>query len=237
MSEFDRYQESYEETVNRAVGFCGGDVDSFAERKAEHLLAFLRETYGDVGTLRVLDVGSGVGLTDRHLQSRFRLLAGVEVAHLPALRASREVPGCAYVRYDGASLPFASGSLDAVFAVNVLHHVGGRAQEPFLLEIHRVVRDGGSVCIFEQNPGNPMTRWVVSRCDFDQGVELIRPARLETLLKRAGFRRVGRRYCTFFPMKGRFWTALELRLGALPVGAQYLCRGMKLHGGSEGTGS
>lgn len=226
MPEFDRYEADYEGVVNRALG-SWGDVDRFAARKARLLATFLAERFGDSSSLRVLDVGSGVGLTDRHLQGRFRLLAGAEVAYAASARARREVPECSCLCYDGERLPLADGSVDAAFTICVLHHVEEDDREQFLREIARVLRPGGTLCVFEQNPWNPATRWVVSRCEFDRGVKLVRAGRLRELLKGAGFRSVGRRYCTFFPMEGSWVAALEERLAAIPIGAQYMCFGTK----------
>ena len=44
----------------------------------------------------------------------------------------------------------------------------------FVAELARVVRPGGLVVVFEHNPLNPLTRLVVSRVTFDDGVRLLR---------------------------------------------------------------
>jgi SAM-dependent methyltransferase len=57
------------------------------------------------------------------------------------------------------SLPFPSGTFDAAYAVNVLHHAGDAvAQDAALAELARVVRPGGLVFVHEINTINPLFR-------------------------------------------------------------------------------
>ena len=82
-----------------------------------------------------------------------------------------------------------------------------------------MTRPGGLVAVFEHNPLNPLTRLVVRRCAFDEGVVLVRRRDLERLVASGG-RDVASRYLLFTPWKATW--ALERRLGGVPFGAQYV---------------
>jgi SAM-dependent methyltransferase len=89
------------------------------------------------GTL-VLDVGSAEGRLSAHLAS-----TGVELVALELdadlVERSRTVQG------DATSLPFASASVDAAIALEVLEHVPDPPS--ILAECHRVLRPGGRLCV------------------------------------------------------------------------------------------
>ena len=84
------------------------------------------------------------------------------------------------------------------------------------------MRPGGVVALFEHNPLNPLTRLAVSRCEFDEGVELLGPGEAAALLSDAGLTPLERRYIVFFPWPRPRAMRLEAHLGRLPLGAQHV---------------
>jgi hypothetical protein len=88
--------------------------------------------------------------------------------------------------------------------------------------MRRVTRPGGLVTIYEHNPFNPLTRVAVSRCEFDQGVVLLRPAEARRLLSEAAAPPVELRYIAFFPWERRVFRAVERGLSRVPLGGQYV---------------
>lgn len=105
---------------------------------------------------RVLDIGAGTGLIA--LGARQRVGAGGAVCALDVsadaleifLREASEDPDGATVHAvaaDGAQLPFADGSFDALFTRSVLIYLPAKAAA--ILEMHRVLRPGGRASLFE----------------------------------------------------------------------------------------
>lgn len=84
--------------------------------------------------MRILNLGSGVGLFDEYLGD-----------HLNFINLDIKVARDVDVLADAHSLPFADESLDAVYSNAVLEHV----QRPWLVaeEIHRVLRPDGKIFI------------------------------------------------------------------------------------------
>ena len=121
--DFDRYRTSYGEEVGRSIAFSGRDLEHFTRMKARLLLDLVRRHLGDPVSLTALDVGCGIGLTDRFLAGEFERLEGVDIAPGVVEVAAMQNPAVRYRCCDGTRLPFAEGAFDVSFAICVLHHV------------------------------------------------------------------------------------------------------------------
>jgi SAM-dependent methyltransferase len=222
---YDRYRDHYEDELDRAVAFSGRRHAFFTETKASELLRLARRHLGDVNRVDALDVGCGIGLTDRYLQGRVGSLTGVDVSPGVLERAEEANPWARYVLYDGERLPFEGGSFDLTFAVCVVQVIDPARQPRFVSELRRVTRPGGLVVAFEHNPLNPLTRLVVRRCSFGGDAKMLSPGRLRGLFRDAGLPVVERRFLLIFPSSSKPLRRLERSLGFLPVGAQYYLAG------------
>jgi SAM-dependent methyltransferase len=221
---FDRIGPGYEAAVARSIRFAGRPHDVYTRAKAAALLRLARQRLGGAPE-EALDVGCGVGLTDRHLVPHVGSLHGVDVSEAMLEQACRRNPAVEYRSYDGSVLPYETDRFDLVFAICVLHHVEPAARGALVHEFRRVVRPGGLIAVFEHNPWNPLTRRVVHTCDFDEGVELISRPRLAESLRAAGLDVTDEEYLLVFPWRTRVLQALERRLARIPLGAQYVVAG------------
>jgi SAM-dependent methyltransferase len=156
----------------------------------------------------------------RHLGPLAGRLEGLDVSAGLVEEAARRNPTVRYGTFDGRRTPYEDGAFDLVFAICVLHHVEPAGRLDFVQELVRVTRPGGVVAVFEHNPLNPLTRLVVSRCAFDEGVVLVRRRALEGLLAGRATDAVSSRYILFTPWKAAW--GLERPLGRVPLGAQYV---------------
>ncbi|MBI2362192.1 MAG: class I SAM-dependent methyltransferase [Elusimicrobia bacterium] len=219
--DFETFKDDYKQTLDRSTAFVGQDGDFFARRKAELLLGLAARRLGPPQGLKALDLGSGLGLTDRFLSPLMPGLCGVDVAPGVVAAAAKANPRVAYSVYDGASLPYPDAAFDLVFTVCVAHHVPPAGRAAFFAEMRRVTRPGGLDVVFEHNPYNPLTRRVVGNCPFDADAVLLEPRESRERLRSAGLTPVEQRYFLFFPWEGALTGWLEGRLGWLPLGAQY----------------
>lgn len=225
MSEFDRVKDSYRATVDRCVGFVGKDVDFFAAVKADFLGDAVRREFGHTERLRVLDVGCGHGIIHPHLRRYGFDLVGADTATEVLDIARAENPGIRYVGFDGKVLPFEARSFDVAYAVCVMHHVPPADWIGFLAEMRRVVRPGGMIAVFEHNPWNPLTRYVVASNEIDKDAVLLAAPRLRRLLERAGFTQVRSANILFTPFLHPLFRRLDMMLWWCPLGAQYFAVG------------
>lgn len=223
---FDDHAASYRDEVDRAIAFSGKDVDFFARRKADVLVEVTRRALGDVRGGTILDVGCGIGLVDGHLVGRFREVAGVDVSSEELEIAAADHPEVSYALSRANRIPHPDDRFDVVFAACVLHHAPAPDQAPLVAEMARVAKPGGVIVVFEHNPLNPLTRRVVRRVAFDEGVTLLRPAEVRALFRSSGLSEAVR-YMTFLPFGGRISYLIERGLTRVPLGAQYAVVGRK----------
>jgi SAM-dependent methyltransferase len=220
-NEFDKFADSYDADMARAIDFCGQEHEYFTRRKVEELVDLARRRLGDPATLTMLDVGCGVGATDALLAPHVGALHGVDPAAEAVERAAVANPTVTYRAYDGKRLPYEDASVDVAFAICVMHHVDVSHRPQFAAELQRVVRPGGLAVVFEHNPYNPLTQRVVRNCEFDEGVVLLNRRTVQRFLRGAGLEPVEARFVIFSPYDKRWVPGLERRIGWLPAGAQH----------------
>jgi len=218
-SGFDRHASGYEAAIAKAIAFAGQPHERYVEAKVRRLLHLARRHLGE-GPLDALDVGCGLGLTDRQLRSHVGSLAGVDVSEAMVAHARETNPDVEYRVSDGSSLPYDDASFDVAFAICVLHHVEEREHVALLREMGRVSRSGGLVVAFEHNPLNPLTRGVVRGLPFDEGVRLVSRRALVASFRSAGLDVTDADFLLFTPW--RRLDPLERWLGWLPLGAQFV---------------
>jgi len=231
-ADFENFKDRYVEVIQGSLPFSNVEHDFYTEVKAACLVRLFLEQGAQPEAAEVLDVGCGVGLTDSLLIPHFKRLSGVDISPGVVDRAASRNPSARYLVYAGKTLPFLDNSFDLVFAVNVLHHVPPPQWRQTVLEMKRVCKRGGLVAVFEHNPYNPLTNWVVGRCELDTDAVLLTCKETVKLFEQSDLQRVGRRYILFFPFRGKVFRWVEDHLRWLPIGAQYCVVGGKMTGAS-----
>jgi SAM-dependent methyltransferase len=218
MAEFDRFAGSYRAVLDGSVGSAA----YFAEGKA----LWLRDQLGADFAGRVLDFGCGIGLL---CEAILRALPGV---HLTGFDVSADslasVPASvrtqAQLTSDEATI---GDSYDLIVISNVLHHVPLTERDGLLAALVARLAPAGRLVVFEHNPLNPMTRWVVAHCPFDDDAVLLWPAETLERLARAGLGAPQRAWVAFLPPALGRWRSWERHLQRLPLGAQYVAWGSR----------
>lgn len=212
--------ERYELQVDDAIRFARREHAFFLAAKAEALLDLVERRLPPGAPVRALDVGCGDGRLDAMLEPLGEL-HGVDVSPEMVAAAAESVPHGRFQVADGTRLPFTDGAFDLTFTVCALHHVEPPDRPGYMQELARVTRAGGLVVVFEHNPVNPLTRLVVHRCAFDEGVVLVGRRSLGDLARVADLSVEETRYLLLFPWTRTPFAQLERRLASLPLGAQY----------------
>jgi ubiquinone/menaquinone biosynthesis C-methylase UbiE len=224
--EFDRYKESYDDAVNRAVAFSGQKAESFTRAKADDLLRTIASHFNSPRLVSLLDVGCGIGNYHPFLLPLVDSVSGVDVSRACISKAKERNPTVSYTVYDGDHLPYRDQQFDVTFCVCVLHHVPPERWPQFVNEMRRVTRTGGLVVVYEHNPKNPLTRKVVRDCDFDRDAVLLTMAQTRQLLTAAGCSDVATRSILTLPPIGGFVERLDGLFAKLPLGSQYRAVGL-----------
>ncbi len=89
--------------------------------------------------------------------------------------------------------------------------------------------------VFEHNPRNPVTRWMVRKSPVDADALLLPRSELEALAADAGLELIHAGYLAFFPPPLAFLSTSERWLGWCPAGGQYVLTLRRTS--SNGTGA
>ena len=92
--------------------------------------------------------------------------------------------------------------------------------------IMHLLAPNASLVIFEHNPYNPVTRYMVHTCPFDRDAVLLRPAEIRQLVTASGIQVVRSDFTLFFPAFLRGLRPFEPYLRRVPLGGQYVVQGI-----------
>jgi len=225
-TQFDRFAGNYERELEKGLAISGETQDYFAAGRVDLLRHQITER--GLQVRQILDYGCGTG------NSIPFLLTIPNVVRVVGVDVSRESIEVARSRYHGLPVEFMTteteleaGTFDLVFCNGVFHHIHPSDRPRSMDYIRRSLKGTGHFALWENNPWNPGTRYVMSRIEFDRDAVTLSPRQGRQLLQQHGFRVVGQRFAFFFPRFLKFLRPLECRLGRLPIGAQYLTLGAK----------
>lgn len=103
------------------------------------------------------------GRLGRELAARATLLVGMDLSPYTAQAAARRAPQAALLVADVRSLPLADSVVDAIISNSTLDHLDSGAEiRATLLELTRVLADGGSLLVTLDNPQQPLV-WLRQR--------------------------------------------------------------------------
>ncbi len=221
MFDFNESKNDYVNSIEKSIGFIGKDLDFFVAIKASLLKQTIKEILPNVAQPRILDIGCGHGLIHNYLPNDSFEVVGVDVADEVLELAQNTNPNLTYIPYDGKTLPFPSESFDVAITICVMHHVPPPQWDAFLQEMRRILKKGGIAVVFEHNPYNPATRYIVANSPLDEGVTLLSSPNLKKMMKLGGFTSTRSNYIFFTPFSIPIFRWLDKVLRWLPLGAQY----------------
>jgi SAM-dependent methyltransferase len=227
-AEFDAHAEGYDGGMGNGLKALAGDsADDFVSVKVRWLLRHWPELRTRP-ELSILDYGCGVATLLRLLRAAGvpGHLTGTDVSAGMLREAGRtwpsDSPGPRFQAQDDAATGLPSASFDLIIISAVLHHVPVAQRSAVYAELHRLLRPDGRLVVFEHNPWNPVTRFVVARTPIDQDAILLPPPEVTAALKAGGWRTVRSSHLMFLPPRlGVIATTTERLFGWLPLGGQY----------------
>jgi len=218
-AEFDDYAEQYTTLLADPLRDRFANNDFFHRRKFMLIREFFRRSGLNAKQSSWVDIGCGQGELLRLGMAEFGSSTGCDVS--PAMLRGCE--GLTVLRQEQDDvLPFADGFADFATAVCVYHHVPLSKRAALTREAARVLKPGGTFCIIEHNPMNPVTRTVVKRSPVDRDALLLGIRETRRLLEEQRFRIVWERYFLFLPeLLYRRIGFAERGLARVPFGGQY----------------
>lgn len=229
---FDAYAQTYEDDLRHGLKITGESKDYFARQRVRWLSRRLDRL--GVRPDSVLDFGCGTGGSITHLRGLpgVQRVVGVDpsAASIDIARRDAAGDGVSFATLDALT---PDASFDLAFCNGVFHHIEPGDRPEALRTISRCLRPGGLFALWENNPLNPGTRWVMSRCRFDHDAQPFTARQGRRMLRDAGFGVVHGSSLFFFPAALAALRCLEPALSVLPVGGQYLILSRRLDLGSD----
>lgn len=222
-AEFDQYANAYTDLVRTGIHASGEEPAYFAALKARYMAARLGPRASS-SPLEVLDFGCGIGNSIPHLRDAFPAarLHGVDPSSESIRLASEAHTNAMFSINTDTAIPCADHSFDLIQVACVFHHIPPLFRLQWMKEIHRVLKPGGHVFVFEHNVLNPVTTWAVRNSPVDQDAILLPKHELLSLVRNAAFTHASSRYIVFFPAMLAFFRPMEPLMGWIPFGAQYV---------------
>jgi 2-polyprenyl-3-methyl-5-hydroxy-6-metoxy-1,4-benzoquinol methylase len=219
---FDHFAGNYKNLLDRSLAITGETSEYFADYKAR----YIARTVGTQFSGKVLDFGCGIGMLSRFIRAYLPAsgLDGYDVSTASVAMVDRALAtqGVFTSNLEGLARDYG-----IVVLANVLHHVVIQARLEVILETVDRLAPRGRLMLFEHNPANPLTRWVVNQCAFDNDAVLLWPSEASEYLVRAKLRLVRRDYIVFLPRMFSWFRRFEPAFSWVPLGAQYVLVGEK----------
>ena len=214
-SEFDDYAESYDSALNQGLSLSGESKEYFAHERVRWLTARLSDL--GVQPSHILDYGCGTGGTSPELleQLHARMVVGVDASR-ESLDIARRVHASPRLQFKNMSDLEPSGEFEVAYCNGVFHHVDPEQRLDALGYVHRSLSNGGYFGLWENNPWNPGTRFVMRRIPFDRDAKLLSPPHTRRLLTRAGFDVLRTDFLFLFPHVLSALRPLEAQAGPRP---------------------
>jgi SAM-dependent methyltransferase len=236
MNDFDAHAHDYERVLNRGLRVSGEVHTYFARGRIAWLARCVQKLSWDPRI--VLDFGCGTGSATPFLVELLgaRAVIGVD-SSAESLEIARRKNGALPAEYILAGQYRPCGTIDLVFCNGVFHHVPLAERPDVARSIAESLRPGGVLALWENNPWNPGTRYVMSQIPFDRGAILLTPSQTRTLVRSAGLEVLSTDHHFVFPaaLKALRWT--ESYLTHVPIGAQYQVLSRKTQGNAAGHGA
>jgi SAM-dependent methyltransferase len=224
-TEFDKYAADYELALAEGLSISGEDKNYFAQGRIAWLASCLRQLVEKPRS--ALDFGCGTGSAAPYF---FDLIGVESVIGLDVSAKSLDVAKRTYGSERAQFFLFnqyqSSEQIDLAFCNGVFHHIPVSGRAAVVDYIYRLLRPGGLFALWENNPWNPGTRYVMSRIPFDRDAITLTAPETRCLLRAGRFEILRTDFLFIFPRMLSWFRCVEPFVAQLPLGAQYqvLCR-------------
>ncbi|HQR05747.1 MAG TPA: class I SAM-dependent methyltransferase [Gemmatales bacterium] len=223
--EFDSYAKNYDQALQQGLSVSGEAKEYFAEGRVALLQKCLRKL--KYQPQRVLDFGCGTGTSVPilHAIPGVTFAQGIDLS-AESISQAEKMHGHDNRRFYALADYQPDGSFDLVFCNGVFHHIPLDQRAKAIETVYQSLKPGGIFALWENNPWNPATRYVMSRIPFDKDAITLTPPESRMITQAGGFTILRTDFLFIFPRLLKWFRPLEQLVSSWPVGTQYqiLCR-------------
>ena len=216
MGNFDQFADTYQQIHTENIKVTGESSEFFAEYKARYIARRMGVEFSG----KILDYGCGVGMLSGFLKQTFpqAVVDGYDPSEGSVAKVDPRILEQGTFTSDWAEV---GCNYNLIVVTNVMHHVPPAERHDVILRLRDHLAPRGILIIVEHNPLNPMTRWAVANCAFDDDAILLPTAETKAYVASSGLEILRRDYIVFFPRLLSWFRRMEPYLGWCPAGAQY----------------
>lgn len=206
--------------------FPKGVHEYFMKNKAIELIEILKKCNTKKN---LLDVGCGNGEFESLIFTHFDKIVGIDCSKVMIAAAKkRKLRNCSFLTGNALNFQF-DERFDFIIFVNVLHHINPKKRLAVLKNAREHLKRYGCIIIFELNPFNPFTWFIVKfMAEMDKNASLISHCNLQKYLKMTGFAEVQTKFFQFFPKELDSLKFTEKYISFIPLGGEYRLVAKKL---------
>ena len=216
MGNFDSFANSYQQVHTENIRVTGENSEYFARYKARYIARHAEK----VLSCRILDYGCGIGMISSYVKEALPLATvdGYDISDASLAKVDPQTRRQGTFTSDWKQV---GAEYDIIVIANVMHHVPPHERQDVITRLRNRLAPQGKLMIVEHNPLNPLTRWAVANCAFDDDAVLLPTAEAKTYALRCNLKILRQDYIVFFPRPLAWFRPLESHLNWCPAGAQY----------------
>jgi len=153
----------YDDMLNEGLKYSGENKFYFLKNRVDRLKNILPK---DKKIKKILDFGCGIGDSSQYLKKCFPNAAvfGVDTSEGAIEYAKSTYPDITFQTNEG----FNEGAFDLCYCNGVFHHIDLEKRKEALEYVNSKLSVGGFFSMFENNPLNPGTRYIMRKIPFDK---------------------------------------------------------------------
>lgn len=217
--DFDNYSLNYRDVLKKSLGYFGKNDEFFDKLKLFYIEKWAIK-YSEVKD--ILEFGCGIGKLASLLAKKFphANVYGYDQSKKSLAVAKEENIRNKNISFGDELLEIKK--FDLIVISNVFHHIPHKERVPTLTFLKELLKGKGKIIIFEHNPLNPLTCFIVKICPFDVDAELISRYKFIKTAKSCNLKVINKMYILFTPWSLTIFRCLERFLHQIPLGAQYM---------------
>ncbi|PYX07290.1 MAG: hypothetical protein DMG88_15245 [Acidobacteria bacterium] len=221
---FDEFAIDYDIALAQGLSATGEEKEYFARGRVAWLAQLLRKL-GE-HPQHVMDYGCGTGSTTKILLDSIEpeYVLGVDNS-AKSIELARRTFSSEKINFQLLGERRPPEQMDLVYCNGVFHHINPNDRGAALEFVWSCLKPGGLFALWENNPWNPGTRFVMSRTPFDRDAIPLSPLQAQKLV-RSRFDILRSDYLFIFPRLLKWLRPFERLVSRVPVGGQFqiLCR-------------